>query len=489
MKPQPPSSSKSLFSTTRIVLIVAAVALVTMFALNLTPEPWAWESLRVIAVGLVLLSLFYFPKEYLKPSFVIWWMLLISECIFFREGDSTANVKAYTGDFPTAAYGEVMMWGFCLIAVLVFSKRFRRFFAGLFEGDFKWPVAFAALCIVSCVYTPRPSLGLVWGLKLCLVVLLLLFCSNQMRTFRDTTSYLRYTIWAFVIIVLEPIVIAIMQGQLFDEDGRMSTVVSPNALSPEAGVIVLLALTLYSRRKGEGLGKSAILLGIGACVVMILAASKTGILAGIIAGGLYFIMRRRLGSAMTFIMATVALIAILAISTPLGSYLHAYQQGEGAESLSGRTILWDAVRPAIEQKPVFGHGYMSSEFIALQVRDVAWAAPQLHNGFLEAAYNVGFLGFLLIVIINLVIPLNFFRVLRRLSPLHPMYKVAAGCLALDIFLLINGFFNSSFGGKATAPFMLLLGLLVVSTKLLAFSSSPPVQEENLRFAAAGAGHA
>lgn len=460
-------------SVARTISIIGALAVASMLALCAIPQPWEWEALRVMAVGLVLLSLFFLPEGRLKPSFFIWSMLLISECIFFREGDSSASAKAYALDFPTAAYGEVMMWGLCLLAVLMFSSKIRGYLNHLFGGTHKWPTLFAMLCIASCVYSPRPSLGLVWGLKLALGVLLLLLCSFQMKDFRDTTNFLRFTIWAYVIIVLDPIVISILRGELFDEDGRMSTVVSPNYLSPAAGVIVLLALTLYSKRKGEGLHKSAIVLGFGACIVMILAASKTGIMAAMIAGGLYFIVCRRFGSAMTFVAATLGLVAILALTTPLGGYLHAYRQGEGADSLSGRTILWAAVKPSIESKPILGHGYMASEFIALQVRDVGWAAPQLHNGFLEAAYNTGVIGFLLMVIIIVIIPTNLYRVLRRLPPTDPVYRVAAGCLSLFAFLIINACFNSTFGGKATAPFMLLLALLVVSSKLLAQSAPQP----------------
>jgi O-antigen ligase len=467
----------------RIVVVGGAIAVCTMLVLGATPQPWAWEGLRIMAVGIALLSLFYIPKEYLNPAFSVWWMLLISECIFFREGDSTASAKAYSGDFPTAAYGEVMMWGMCLLTVLVLSTRARGFLGKMFEGDYKWPTLFAILCVASCVYSPRPSLGIVWGFKLTLVVLLIQLCATQIHDLRDTTNFLRYTIWAFVIIVLEPVIISIMRGELFDEDGRMSTVVSPNALSPEAAIIVLLALTLYSRRKGEGLHKSAIVLGFMACVIMILAASKTGIMAAMVAGGLYFVICRRFGSAMTYVAATGALVAILALATPFGSYIHAYQQSEGAESLSGRTILWSAVKPAIEQKPILGHGYMASEFIGFQVRDLGWAAPQLHNGFLESAYNTGAIGFLIIVTIMVVIPLNFYRALRRLPPTDPIYRISAGGICLYTFLLINGFFNSSFGGKCTSPFMLLLALVVVSSKLAALSARPSTNGENLRLAA------
>jgi O-antigen ligase len=171
---------------------------------------------------------------------------------------------------------------------------------------------------------------------------------------------------------------------------------------------------------------------------------------------------------------------MLALTTPLGSYFHTYSEGAGADTFSGRTLLWSAVMPAIRQKPILGHGYMSSEFVAFQVNAVGWAAPHLHNGFLEALYNNGVPGLLVILAICIVIPRNLYRVLRRVSSTDPIYRIGAGCLALYAFLLINGLFNSSFGGKATAPFMVLLALVVVSNKLLELASRPFANGEPTR---------
>jgi O-antigen ligase len=214
------------------------------------------------------------------------------------------------------------------------------------------------------------------------------------------------------------------------------------------------------------MNKSAIVIGMVACVIMVLAGSKTGILAAIIGGVLYFLICRKFGTAFGYIAATAILIAGLALATPLGDYFHLYQERNGAESFSGRTILWNAVLPAIKQKPILGHGYLASEFVSIQINAVSWQAPHLHNGFIEALYNSGVIGLVLIVAILIVIPKNLYRVLRRAPPRDRVYQIAAGCLALYVFLLINGLFNSSFGGKASAPFMLMLALVVVSRKLL-----------------------
>jgi O-antigen ligase len=454
------------------MLIGGVVAVCTFTLLRGVPAEWIWESLRVMAVGLVLIAGFYFPRDQPKPAFVMWWLILISECTFFREGDIYAGVDAYQGKFPTAVYGEVVSWLLFLLAVLVCSARVHGYFGRLFAGDYKWSTLFALLCVACSLYAPRPSFGLVWAFKLSLTILILVLCSVRIHDFRDLISFLRFSIFAFLIIVLEPVVIAIYRGQMFDEEGRMSTVVSPNALSPNAGAVLLLALTLFFKRKDEGLHKSAILLAIVACAIMILAGSKTGILAAIFAGGLYFLVCRKFGKAIGYIATTAVLVAMLALSTPLGDYFHLYQERQGAGSFSGRTTLWNAVIPAIKRKPILGHGYLASEFISIQVNAVEWQAPHLHNGFLEALYNSGVIGFALMLAILIVIPWNLYRVLRRAPSTDRIYKVGAGCLALYAFLLINGFFNSSFGGKPTVPFMLLIALVLVSNKLLKLLSRP-----------------
>lgn len=464
----PPSPRAEL---ARTLLIAGAITAFSTLFLHLVPDEWMWECLRIMAVGLVVLGSYYLPIGNAKPAFMIWFVMLIAECIFFREGDLNSSAAAYAGQFPTAAYGEALAWIMCFFAAWVCSARVRGYLKLLFEGDFKWVTLFTGICVLSCAYTPRISLGGVWGFKLALVTLLLLACSFRIRDFKDTISFLQYTIWAYAIIVLQPVIVAAMRGEMFDEEGRMSTIVSPNALSPNAAIVLLLTLTLFSNRKGEGLHKSAVFLGLIGLLVMILAGSKTGILACVVAGAIFYIIRGRLGTAFTYMAVTGVLVTVLVLTTPLGDYFHLYQDREGAESFSGRTILWKAVMPEIEHKPIIGHGYMATEFLMFQVNAVGWAAPHLHNGFLEASYNTGAIGLFFMLMILFVIPRNLYRVLRKVPKDDPLYRVAAGCVALFTFLVINGIFNSSFGGKCTSPFMVMLGLVVVSQKLIELADS------------------
>jgi len=461
----------------RTVMIMAALAFGSAFLLMFLSADWTWELVRILSVSLVLLSAFYFPANAPKPAFVIWWVMLIGECIFFREGDANSNANAYAGMFPTAAYGNALAWILCLGAALVCAWRVKGFFRQLFQGDYKWNTLFALMCGLSCAYTPRFSLGAIWAVKIILVVLLLWACSTRIHDLNDTVSFLRFNIWAFVVIVLQPVIISMMRGEMFDEEGRMSTVVSPNALSPNAAMLLLMTMIVFSKRKGEGMNRSAVLLGLVGLGVMLLAGSKTGILACVFAGTLFFLIRGKLGTAFTYIAATGLLGVILVLTTPLGDYMHLYQDRQGVESFSGRTLLWKAAIPEIEHKPIQGHGYMATEFVMFQVNAVGWAAPHLHNGFLEALYNTGVIGFAFMMMMILVIPKNLIKVLRRVPKDEYLYRLAAGSLALWAFLLINGFFTSSFGGKCSPPFMLLMGLVVVSQKLLEYAPQESVKRE------------
>jgi O-antigen ligase len=456
----------------RTILVIGAISACAVFVLN--TESWAWESVRVIGVGIILLlSMLRFRVGHLKPAFVMWWLVLVSECIFFREGAGDDPVTAaFQGRFPTAVYGEVVSWTLCFLTVLLCWGSTRSYSRQLFAGDYKWLTLFAMACVGSCIYAPRPVFALMWGFKLVLVVLLLLLCSTQIQDLRDIVSFLRFTFFAYVIVVLEPVIISMFRGQMFDEEGRMSMVVNPDALSADAAAVFVLALTLFSRVKNEGLRITAAVFGGTGFVVMILAGGKAAIASGIFAGALFFLLRKRFSSTLGFVVAIPVAALLLASFTPLGDYFSHYKSAGNAANLSGRTLLWSAVLPAILQKPILGHGYVASTFVFFQVNQVGWAAPQLHNGFLEALYNNGLVGFMLILMINIVIARNLYRVLRRSPPTDPIYRIGAGCLALYALLLINGFFNASFGGRARPPFILLLSLVLISDKLVNLTWRP-----------------
>jgi O-antigen ligase len=456
------------------VLVLGAVSAGTAVILTSTGSSMIWDGVRVLGIatllGFSLAGAFRSPGHHPRAVFAIWLLLLTSQRIFFRE-DIYANEAAFEGNFPATAYAEAICWVLCFVAVVILFATAADSWRRLFTGEYRWLTFFALICLLSCAYAPRPLFGVAWVFKLALVILLLLLCSLQIRDVQDIASFLRFTFWAFAIIVLVPILLGSITGSAFDAEGRLGSLVNPDGLSGDAGTLMLLAPLSYSRSQGAGVRLTTMILGGAGFVVMIIAGGKAAIVAGILAGGLFFLVRRGVGAALGYFAAASMLAFVLAVFTPLSGYLQHYgQSDQGMATLSGRTLLWNAVLPAIWRAPILGHGYLASTFVAMQVNAVEWGAPHLHNAFLEVLYNNGLVGLALIIIINYVILRNLLRVLRRIPATDFIHQIAAGCLALYASFLLNGFFNASFGGRARPPFMALLALVIVGEKLAEFAA-------------------
>jgi O-antigen ligase len=461
-----PSPASSRSGLVRTVLISGGIALLAYLYLHMLPDEFMWEGLRVMSISLVILASFYFPVGRPKPGVVIWFLMLTTDCLFFHEGDQNAGANAMAGVFPTEVYGESLSWVICFLAVLLCTTRIPKFFSQIFKGNYRWMSLFALLCVISCAYSPKPLFSLVWAFKIVLIALLLQVCWYQIDSFQDILSFLKVTFFGYAIVAFQPVIVSAMRGEMFDEEGRMSIIVNPDALSADAATVFLLALTLFSRVKDEGLRMSAIVFGFSGFAVMVLAGGKAGILSGLVAGALYFLIRRGIGHTLGYVIAAAGIGLLLASFTPLGEYMTRYSSGGNAATLSGRTLLWTAVLPAILASPILGHGYVAATFVYVELNAVGWAAPQLHNGFLETAYNTGGLGFILMMTVIFVIARDLIRVMKKTNPADPIYRVTAGCIAIYAVLLINGLFNGTFGGRVRAPFALLMALILVSGKLV-----------------------
>jgi exopolysaccharide production protein ExoQ len=464
----------------RAALIILVLSLFTAAVLLLTPlSSVGLESAHVLWVGGGLLAALCLAlglgrtraSNAQKAVFALWGFLLISEEFFSRVGTIDS---AFAGSFNVSAYGEACIWVLSLLILIPLFWGSPVPLGKMFSGQYKWVVLFAAVCLASCVYSPRPGYSAAWALKLGLVILLLHLCSAYITDLRDIDSFLRLTFWALTFLVIYWVFQGNGTEHFFDEQGRL---IGADGLSATAGTLLLLCLTLFSSIPGWGLRKAAIAVGGIVFIIMIVAGGKAGIVAGLMAAVIFFVLRRGFGSAARFLIGASVLSAVLVMVTPLGKYLRIYSDLDQAGTLTGRTPLWQAAFPAILQKPIIGHGYVSSAFVSVQVNGIPWEAGHMHNGFLEALYNTGLVGLFLILAVHFVIARNLLRVIRREDRTSYLYQLGVGCFAVYLDLFINGFANASFAGRAWHPFMLLLALVVISEKLYEFSLSKESRSE------------
>jgi O-antigen ligase len=162
------------------------------------------------------------------------------------------------------------------------------------------------------------------------------------------------------------------------------------------GILSLAALAESARGVRRGL-----LIALGVLFLVLLAGSQSaGAIASvaIFALGFPFLLWIRAArSRKVLAPLVIAATFFVAILSGLGTDGLFGLLGRDA-TLTGRTDVWEATLQAISQRPVLGYGYRefwnpngdSSYFIG--ANNDGWLADTAHNGFIEVALDIGFVG-------------------------------------------------------------------------------------------------
>jgi len=453
-----------------LLLFALTVAFVWLMpAWMLTPDMLPAFTAGILIIGAVCFAsarLGDSSETYRRLTFLLWWVLLSSEEFFVRLNQTEDTAL---GHFAPEAFEEAMVWLLVFFCGAVLLLRRPGSMNGLWKGPSKWLSIYALLCVLSCAYATQKAFSVAWTFKLCVVVLLLQLCRSQIQDEQKLKTFLNATLWGVAFLTIVPPVRALfLPGPIF-EDGRLGNSISPTGLSGIAGTLFLTALAF---RPVTGNRKTWFLAGAGA-VVMFLAGGKTSIVAGVLSAMLFFLMQKRIAAAVGVAIGVLATgVAVIAM-TPVSGYLMNYATSADGATLTARTDLWGLAMPFIRNRPILGYGYASSRFISLQLGGVSWDPGHMHNGFLEALYNNGFLGLVVMLAIHGCILRSMFRMIRDKRINARLRGLAIGCTAIYFNILLNGMFNASFGGRAGGTFIVLLALLTIGERLTFLASRVP----------------
>jgi hypothetical protein len=455
------------------VAVLAGVAVATMALLAVAGEfVTDANTATVVLAALVFFCLLAFAGAFGRASsqpakwliFVVWWGLLVSEEVFSYRSDIAGG-----SGFASQAYAQGILWVVALLGLLIIVLKYPQALRGLFQGDYKWVSWLTVVSVLSCAYAPNPAFSLAWAFKLALVVVVVHICYQQISGMEELRDFLNITVCGFFILVLAPTLRSIFEADPLGEYGSGALEQrfreAPTAISGIAGLLAILCLMLYSPRKRRW----PIWVGAVALIIMVVAGGKTGIIAGIFAGILFYGLQKRFKAVLIFAGVAAVMLVLALKFTPLADYMANYSQLEAGSSFTGRTGLWAFVLPFILQKPIIGYGFNASRFIAVVHPDTPFASTHMHNSLIEAMYNNGLIGLSLILMVQFVIVRNLWRTIRMAATPELRY-MAVGCLAAFINLFINGMFNATFGGRPDAPYMMLIGLVVVSIRLRQLST-------------------
>jgi O-antigen ligase len=392
----------------------------------------------------------------LASGLVLWIYLLATEAVFVRVNPLE---DAYGGEFTFAAHAEGIAWALLLVFLLVLTLPTPEYLSLLLRGSWKYVTLFWLAVLTSITYSIRPMYSLAWAGKLSLVILLLCWCSGSMHDIKDVRTFLLASLWGFLICSVAPLVQFVGAHSEPFREGRLGGLFSPTVVSESSGIVLLLLLTLYS----AGWRRSTALVGLIGLVTLILGGGKAATAAFILSVGAFYLLQKKVGLGM--VLTAVVVIVVLAgwsVFGPLTEYVRAYVESGSVYTLTGRTRLWVAAMPAIMESPLWGHGYVTSKFSAIQMGPVF--ASHMHNAFLEVLYNNGLVGLTVVAGMSYVTIKNLLAGMRgRRNKDEEL--LCLGCFVLYMYLLVNGLFTVSFGGRPSSNFMLFLALLVVSARV------------------------
>jgi len=271
---------------------------------------------------------------------------------------------------------------------------------------------YAALAVLSTVWSPSPAITLVRSVQLSILVAVAICLSAR----ADPVTIFQSLLIALVLYCGVMTIIAfVVPGAtprlgVPGKTGRFSWfAVHPGAVAMLASLtVLLLIITLMNglprtpgpRRLGIGLA------GIAFFGAMLLATrSRADLIAMVGTVGVLFVRRLRLkpellaaailgcigitGLAVTNFGAMHLVNNVLSDNWSVGDYVLRGQTPDQFMSLSSRTELWKDMLPLIAARPVLGWGFESTRSILL---DVFFWASYAHNAVVQVVMGLGIVG-------------------------------------------------------------------------------------------------
>jgi O-antigen ligase len=399
-------------------------------------------------------------KIYLTVGIIVGWFLIVAGSVLVRLGTIDT---AGEGEFSQAATGEALIWIACVFLLIFFSLWRPHYLKILFRNNHKWVTLFAGLALASSTYSPDFLYSLAWAFKLIIIVIYLAMWESGVSKFQDIRRFIQIMYSAFFIVAVMPFVQVFQDPAFLFQGGRLGGIFAATGVSGAGGMLFLLSLLLFYDGNQKRLFYAVTsLIGL---LIMLLGGGKTAIIASVASGAIFFTLLGKPRLSILFLaLILLSLFCAFMVKLPIVTYLLYYQDSGFIWTLTGRTILWNASINSILDHLLLGHGYVSSKFASILIEDVSWPAGHMHNAFLEVLYNNGIIGLILIVIINLSIVKNIVIILRS-NLFKSVQSMGAGMLTLYLFLLINGMFTASFGGRPHAGFTLFLAIFSISERL------------------------
>jgi hypothetical protein len=402
--------------------------------------------LAPVVIVLVFASVFVLPLSLrqavtrfrgLRTQLTWWhglWLLVFLSGFQFRLRDTQA-IKEAAVDFA-AVYRIALMaiTAFALGVRLVLRRAPHRL--SLFRGPIGALALYAVICVASTLWSVFPAWTLYKSLEYLVDVVLL---AAILATFPSVEAYKCMFDWTWTLdgfLLVSVWLGALMwPGEALQPSPGLIRVqlqgvapqISDNGVGHLSAVLSLVALSRLLRKPQSGPGTAfyAVLFALGLATLFV-AQTRSAMLGFLFGVALLLYLSGRMGS-IAFIALTAVLLYVFTSADILAEqYVRRGQSADLFNSLSGRTVWWDAAWQVVVKSPWIGMGASTARFTVLEILGDVQAST-LHNTYLETLVGVGIAGFIPLVATILWLWRILIRELRDSfrSPTHRQLAIEA----------------------------------------------------------------
>ena len=253
-------------------------------------------------------------------------------------------------------------------------------------------------------------------------------------------------------------------GRPWTREYRFGGTLHPNVQAAYCAMLCIAAYCFPVRFGKRWMTRGLFLFGIS---MLYLTASRTGLLALLVALGIVFLLR--LKSQVRWIAATIFCTAAALFLITYGSLSDGERnqltgaalmgRTEQSSSLSGRVPLWKELSNYSTLRPFTGYGYenfWTPDRIDAVMKSQKWTMQSAHNAYLEITLQLGFIGLALALPLTLVYWNGLQTAYARTYDAG--YAFLYGLVA---FGLMNGLLESHFAKTKYPTVIALIGLFMV----------------------------
>jgi O-antigen ligase len=265
------------------------------------------------------------------------------------------------------------------------------------------PLALAVLCIASALWSPVPAVTVRGATAILLLTLAAWIIASRM----SLTDLLLGCGVAFRLLLVTSLLLVIVRPDIglvsdaYEQGAVKGLFVHRNILS---FVSVAAAITFFVSRKARS-RKALVYLDLLVAVYCLYAAKSS---SAVVVIGVVVLLWLGMGLARKFNGATRMLVSLFIASSAAGGVILALTAlpelfgGLGRDTtLTGRTIIWEAVTAEVQHQPLLGGGWMGVWHRGLAISYRIWSVTgfevyHAHNGYLDMLLQLGVLGLALL---------------------------------------------------------------------------------------------